>query len=103
MTAQNCIRCGSGVGESENISSNRPFLKSALLRRAVVCMLVILGTVAAFYASLVLSASPLDREQRRTVEKAIAHLERSGFTKEVFLPQAGGGISRERQLAQRIG
>jgi len=48
-------------------------------------MLVILGTIAIFYASLVLSASPLDREQRRTVEKAIARLERSGFTHEVFL------------------
>ena len=85
MTAQNCIRCGSGLGESENISSNRPFLKSSLLRRAAVCSLVILGTIAIFYASLVLSASPLDREQRRTVEKAIARLQRSGFTQEVFL------------------
>ena len=85
MTAQNCIRCGSGLGESENISSNRPFLKSPLLRRAAVCTLVILGTIAAFYVSLVLSAYPLDREQRRTVEKAIVHLERSGFTQEVFL------------------
>jgi len=85
MTAQNCVRCGSGLGESENISSNRAFLKSGLIRRAAVCLLVILGTVAGFYASLVLSASSLDREQRRTVEKAIAHLERSGFTSDAFL------------------
>src|SRR6188508_1463632 len=85
LTAQDCVRCGSGLGESENISSNRPFLKSALVRRAAVCMLVILGTVAAFYASLVLSASSLEREQRRTVEKAIAHLEKTGFGREAFL------------------
>ena len=85
MTAQNCVRCGSGLGESENISSNRHFLKSGLIRRAAVCLLVILATVGGFYASLVLSASPLDSDQRRTVEKAIAHLERSGFTREAFL------------------
>jgi hypothetical protein len=48
-------------------------------------MLVILATVGGFYASLVLSADPLDRGQRRTVEAAIEHLEQSGFTSEAFL------------------
>jgi hypothetical protein len=84
-TAQNCIRCGADLSESENISSNRRFLKSALQRRAAVCLLVILGAVAAFYASLVLSASSIDSDQRKTVDAAIAHLERSGFTREAFL------------------
>jgi len=84
-TAQNCIRCGSGLGERENISSNRSFLNSPIIRRAVICLLVILVTVGGFYASLVLSADSLDRNQRRTVEAAIAHLEQSGFTSEAFL------------------
>jgi hypothetical protein len=48
-------------------------------------MLVILATVAGFYATLVLSADPIDRDQRRTVDDAIEHLERSGFTREAFL------------------
>jgi len=85
QTAQNCIRCGSGLGESENISSNRSFLNSALVRRAAICLLVILATVAGFYATLVVFADPIDRDERRTVEAAIAHLERSGFTHEAFL------------------
>ena len=84
-TAQNCIRCGTGLGESENISSNRAFLNSKLTRRAAICMLVILGTVAGFYASLVLSADPIDRDQRRIVDAAIEHLDRSGFSREAFL------------------
>ena len=48
-------------------------------------MLVILAVVVGFYASLVFSASSLERDQRRIVEKAIAHLELSGFTREAFL------------------
>jgi hypothetical protein len=48
-------------------------------------MLVILVSVVGFYTSLVLSASPLERDQRRTLEKAIEHLERSGFSREAFL------------------
>jgi hypothetical protein len=84
-TAQNCIRCGSILGESENISSNQLFLNSALTRRIAVCLLVILATVAGFYATLIVTADPLDRDQRRTVDAAIAHLERSGFTREAFL------------------
>ena len=47
--------------------------------------MVIVGTIAGFYASMVLSAASLERDQRRTVEKAIAHLERSGFAREAFL------------------
>jgi hypothetical protein len=84
-TAQNCIRYGSGLGESVNISSNRGFLNSPIVRRVAICLMVILAAVAGFYGSLVLFASPLDTEQRRTVDAAIAHLERSGFSREAFL------------------
>ena len=84
-TAQNCIRCGTALGESENISSNRSFLNLPLVRRTAICVLVIVMAVAGFYASLVLFAAPLDTEQRRTVDAAIAHLERSGFKREAFL------------------
>lgn len=85
LTAQNCLRCSSGLGETENISSNRGFLKSTFIRRAAVCVLVIGGTVIGFYVSLVLSASPLDRDQWKNVHAAIEHLERTGFTRETFL------------------
>src|SRR5688500_2557045 len=48
LTAQNCIRCGSGFGERENIPSNRSFLKSSLVRRAAVCLVVIMAVVVGF-------------------------------------------------------
>ena len=84
-TAQNCIRCGSGLGESVNISSNRPFLNSPIVGRVIICLTVIIVSLACFYASLVLFATPLELQQHRTVDAAIAHLERTGFTREAFL------------------
>ena len=85
LTAQSCARCTLSLGESENISSKRPFLKSPLLKRAAVCLFVLIATVFGFYASLVLSADGLRREEHRRVQIAIKHLEQSGFTDEVFL------------------
>ena len=85
LTAQNCVRCGAALGESENISPNRGFLKPVLLKRAVVCLTVLIGAVFAFYASLVLSADSLRSVERARVAAAIKHLERSGFSQEVFL------------------
>ena len=84
-TAQNCSRCGSGLGESENISPNRGFLKSPLAKRGSVCLLVLFVSLLGFYASLVLSADSLTHEQHREVQEAIRHLERRGFTTEVLL------------------
>src|SRR5687768_8146621 len=84
-TDQNCIRCGGGFGESENIPSNRSLLKSSLVRRAAVCLLVILAVVLGFYSSLLLSADALTPDERQRVEAAIRVLEEKGFTEEVFL------------------
>jgi hypothetical protein len=84
-TAQSCIRCGRGFGESENIPSNRSFLKSSLMRRAVVCVLVIMAVVVGFYSSLLLSADALSTDERERVEAAIRILDEKGFSEEVFL------------------
>ena len=85
LTAPACARCGSALDESENISPNHGFLKSSLAKRAAVCLLVLIVAVGGFYASLVLSADPLGRDQRRQVHAAIRHLEEKGFAEEVFL------------------
>jgi hypothetical protein len=85
LTARSCARCGADLGESENISSNPGFLKSALVKRALVCLTVLIGVIFAFYSSLVLSADSLRPAERAQVNSAIAQLERSGFTDEVFL------------------
>ena len=85
ISAQNCIRCGRGVGESENISPNRGFLKSSIAKRAVVCVAVLLFVLLGFYGSLVFSADPLTADESRVVESAITVLEKKGFADEAFL------------------
>lgn len=84
-TAQNCIRCGGGFGERENIPSNQSFLKSSIVRRAAICVLVIVAVVIGFYSSLLLSSDPLTHDEHLQVEAAINILEERGFTEEVFL------------------
>ncbi|HUR99369.1 MAG TPA: hypothetical protein VMZ26_14990 [Pyrinomonadaceae bacterium] len=85
LSEQTCVRCGTGLGESENISPNRAFLKSSVAKRGAVCVAVLLGALLGFYGSLVLSADSLDREQQRRVWSAIQILEQRGFTNEVLL------------------
>lgn len=85
ITARNCVRCGEPLGESENITSNRRFLKSSVAKRAAVCAVVSVIALLSFYASLVFSADPLTGEQRADVEAAIDLLENRGFSQEVLL------------------
>src|SRR5688572_8312594 len=84
-TAPTCIRCGVALDESENISSNRGFLKSSIAKRAAVCTLVIFIAILGFYASLVLSAAPITRDETEMVNDAITLLEQKGFGSEAFL------------------
>ena len=69
----------------ENIPSKQGFLKSTLLKRALVCLSVLIAVVFAFYSSLVLSADSLRSSERLQVAAAIRHLEQAGFHDEVFL------------------
>jgi hypothetical protein len=85
LSAQDCVRCGSGLGEIENISPNRGFLKSSLAKRAAICVVVLVATILGFYGSLVLSADALEREQNRQLQAAIELLKQRGFTNEVIL------------------
>lgn len=85
LSARYCARCTVNLDETENISSKRPFLKSPLLKRAAVCILVLMAAVFGFYASLVLTADGLRRDEHRQVQVAIDYLEQRGFTDEVFL------------------
>jgi hypothetical protein len=48
-------------------------------------MLVLMAAVFGFYASLVLTADGLRRDEHRQVQVAINYLEQRGFTDEVFL------------------
>jgi hypothetical protein len=57
----------------------------SIKRRAIVCILVCVGAVVAFYLSLVISAKPLKGENQAVVASAIDHIEASGFDREAFL------------------
>ncbi len=85
LAAYDCLRCGSGLGESENISPNGGFLKSTLAKRCCICVFVLFATTLVFYGSLVFSADSLAGDQPEKVEAAIEHLRQRGFTEEVFL------------------
>jgi hypothetical protein len=80
-----CVRCGGMLGKTETIPANSRFLNSALIKRASVCLAVIMAALIGFYASLVFSAAPLSSDERQTIDMAIEILADKGFADEVFL------------------
>lgn len=82
--ARVCVRCGAETRETENITPKGGFIKTAVLRRACVCFAVCIAALAAFYGSLLFSASGLTSEQRSAVAAAIELLQAKGFADEVF-------------------
>ncbi len=80
-----CIRCGGVLDETENISSNTGLLKSAIVKRSVVCLMVLAAVILGFYTSLLFSADKLTASQMAQVDESIRILEAKGFQDEVFL------------------
>lgn len=74
-----CVSCG---GHLRSIDEPK---HGSIKRRALVCILVSVGVLAAFHLSLVFSAKPLTGEQYVLVADAIKHVEISGFDREAFL------------------
>ena len=85
LHSQNCVRCGSGLGESENISSKPGFSKPSIAKRASVCLAVLIAAVAGFYISLVFSADALTPEELGKIQASVRILEERGFENEVRL------------------
>jgi hypothetical protein len=73
------------LGETENISSNQGLLKSSIVKRAVVCLMVLAAVFLGFYTSLIFSADKLTAEERAQVDESIRILEEKGFQDEAFL------------------
>ncbi len=73
------------LDENENISSNQGLLKSSIVKRAVVCLMVIAAVFLGFYTSLIFSADKLKAEERAQVDESIRILEEKGFQGEAFL------------------
>jgi len=61
-----------------------PSFAKRALRRAIVCSVLAVLTIAGFYLSLILSARPLTAEERSHVEDAIDILDQAGFDREVY-------------------
>ena len=85
LHARNCVRCGSGLDESENIAPKRRFSKSSIAKRASICMAVLIAAVTSFYISLVFSADALSAEDLQRIHAGIRILEEKGFTDEAQL------------------
>ena len=82
--ADKCARCGSKLGETENIAVNGGFLNSPLVKRFGVLLLVCVISVAGFYTSLLFSADSLTYAERSAVKDSIELLNEKGFSDEAF-------------------
>ena len=83
-----CRRCGGALGAAVCFSTHGSVETSAprrglLKRAAAVCGATAL-VLSVFYVSLLVSSEPLSFEQKLTVERAVAHVERSGLARDAF-------------------
>lgn len=78
-------RCKAALIETENIPSKHNFLKSEFVRRVEVFLFAFAFTLCGFYISLVLSAPPLDTNEKIAVQRAINMLKEKRFDDEAFL------------------
>lgn len=85
QTAENCLRCQSSLIEVNNLHANNSFLRSKFLKRAAVCLLVVIFSLSGFYFSLIFSAKRLNYEENKTVRRAVDILQAKGFSNETFL------------------
>ena len=86
--AQDCVRCRADLTEVMPSSEDKPAktpTKSKFLRRAIVCIAVVLLTLLGFYLSLLFTSKSLNYDEKQSVKKAIAILDEKGFSREVFL------------------
>lgn len=83
-----CARCQMNLAQIEvsaaSVSVERSF-KAKIIKRAAVCLAVVILTIAGFYFSLILTAKKLTYDEKKAVSTAINVLDKSGFTAEVFL------------------
>ncbi len=85
--AKQCKRCDFNLVtvSAENFDQKKPFYKSKILKRGLICAAVALFAIFGFYLSLIGSSKHLSYEDKQTVYRAIAILDEKGFSSEVFL------------------
>ena len=82
-TAEYCLRCKMQFREVGGRAASTPL--GTFVKRAVVCVIVIVVVLVGFYLSLIGTARPLEYEQTKTIERAVRILEERGFHDDVFL------------------
>lgn len=83
--AVRCARCEGILVESAKLKPTGRSVGRTILVRSAICALVCVGVVLGFYFSLVVSAKPLDIEQKYTVRQAIRVLRDKGFATEAMM------------------
>ncbi len=86
--AKECVRCRADLTKVAPSAEDRPTktpTKSKFLRRAVVCIAVVLLTLLSFYLSLIFTSNSLNYDEKQSVKKAIEILNEKGCSREVFL------------------
>ena len=82
--ALSCVRCDAVLVESRS-DETRTKASGGFLVRTLICACVCFAVLLGFYLSLVISAAPLNFEQKSTVRRAISILKEKGFSSEAFL------------------
>lgn len=85
LRAQICIRCGAELSGGNHQVQRQTSLGATIAKRVAVLVVVCIGVLLGFYASLIFSATPLTREQSKSVADAVNLLDKAGFEDEVFL------------------
>jgi hypothetical protein len=83
-----CARCQFDlieVSSVRTVSPNKPPVKSVILRRAAVCLVVCACVLFGFYLSMILTSAGLKHEEKIQIQKAVDVLAEKGFVGEVFL------------------
>lgn len=83
--AEKCARCSFALTGEPIIQPKTTGSVPRILRRAAVCVVVVLCALVGFYLSLIISAGRLNYDQKKQVERAINILDEKGFSNEVFL------------------
>ena len=83
-----CVRCQYELIEVSTFKADgakKSFDVYKLIRRAVICVGVIVLTITGFYLSMIFSSDSLKSDEKKQIENAIQILEAKGFSKDVFL------------------
>lgn len=79
-----CARCRFDLIEV-TAEAESGFVKSAILKRAIICAAVCVAAILGFYLSLIFTSAALKPDEKKRIDDAVRLLDAKGFGTEVFL------------------